>query len=236
VHGTLEEAESAAVHRTFQRLLEVSPAPVFRERSDSCSQLIRVTTRWCVRRCSLLRLAHTREAHGAHASPFLKLRLVHTFCLVPRSPRRDRQDRGKVGSPRLADHGLAAGLRSLQADNEETEVFAFQAEVRRRRRPAAALMRDASRWWLLIGFPRRPAPTDQPASVADHQHLLLQQGDLPARAHLERIRCARQDPLRGPHGQEQVGGAAGAVHPHRPRQDQQHAHHHRLRHRHDQGW
>lgn len=57
----------------------------------------------------------------------------------------DRQDRGKGGSPRFADHGLAAGLRSLQADNEETEVFAFQAEVRRRRRPAAASMRDASR-------------------------------------------------------------------------------------------
>ena len=57
-------------------------------------------------------------------------------------------------------------------------------------------------------LPGRDCPVDE----LDHQHLLLQQGDLPARAHLQRLRCPRQDSLPLPYRRHHHGGREGSAH------------------------
>ena len=80
------------------------------------------------------------------------------------------------------------------------------------------------------GLPGRGA-----RAAAAHDPLPVQpQGDLPARAHLQRLRCQRPAALRRRIADSRAaGGRPGARHPCRCRCRRRHAHHPRQRHRHD---
>merc|ERR1712196_568459 len=75
---------------------------------------------------------------------------------------------------------------------------------------------------------------NQPVNVTHHQHVLLEQGDLSTRAHLQLKRCARQDPPPRAHQPRALRDGERPLHPRCVRQEQQHPHPHRLRHWHDQ--
>merc|ERR1712196_140329 len=75
---------------------------------------------------------------------------------------------------------------------------------------------------------------NQPVNVTHHQHVLLEQGDLSTRAHLQLKRCARQDPPPRAHQPRALRDGERPLHPRCVRQEQQYPHPHRLRHWHDQ--
>ena len=79
------------------------------------------------------------------------------------------------------------------------------------------------------GLPGR----SEAAAAADDPLAVLEQGDLPARAGLQRRRCRRQAAVRGAEGPEAAGGRPQPAHPHRLRRRRAHDHHRRQRHRHE---
>ena len=70
---------------------------------------------------------------------------------------------------------------------------------------------------------------DRSAHELDHQHLLLQQGNLLARVDLQRLGRPGQDPLWVFDRPNQTGQWQGALHQGHPGQEQQHPDHHRYR-------
>ena len=68
-----------------------------------------------------------------------------------------------------------------------------------------------------------------------NRHLLLEQGDLPSRDYLKRVRCPRQDSLPILDGSLGPRHLQGSRHPYYPRQGEQDSLSSRYRHWHDQG-